>query len=465
MPSPESSRGRRWITVVIPLALLLLSLDDLLTPRHIPMEHRRRVLEEGGEGDSNDSALAVQAAALAALDSALSVLDQAVAARNPITDQHESKNATSEPQLVEAAEKVASEAQVQEALQVLGQPVQATSQQEAIGEHVQEQQESTTSIVDSAVNRRDEPPPPPIQTREKYFGKIFPETNHVDMPFYLRNTFEPAPLHEEDRDIIFFWHIPKTGGQLVKNVMGMCFGLRRAEKLKDPASLEMVHDVIVNVDTSSPEGIAEAHDLGLIDSNMVDFITSSFVLSASSLFTPQHRGRAFTILRHPIDAAASNFYTRKVKHPDLRGKYTLAQYAAKNYYIDNWVTRQLTGTLPHEELTQTHIDRAKNILAAKFFVGIYEHMDETMRQLKAFYKWKALPDQEYCVTDLIHGSNPKFQKTWRGKPARGSNDWAFVANVEKWDMELYYFGLEVFSKQGRIWDADEYSLVETGRGR
>jgi hypothetical protein len=284
------------------------------------------------------------------------------------------------------------------------------------------------------------------------------------MPFYLRNTFEPSPLKPENRDIIFYWHIPKTAGGLVKNVMGMCFGLKRAEKLKEPASLEMVHDVIVNVDTSSPEGIAEAHELGLVDSNMVDFIFSSFVLSASSLFTPQHRGRAFTILRHPIDAAASNFHARKVKHPELRGTLTLAQYASKNFYVDNWVTRQLTGTLPHETLEQRHVDQAKNILAAKFFVGIYEHMDETMRQLKAFYNWKALEGQEYCVTDLIHGANPNFQKTYRGKPARGSNDWAFVADVEKWDMELYYFALEVFSKQGRIWNAEKYTLIEMSTG-
>jgi hypothetical protein len=280
------------------------------------------------------------------------------------------------------------------------------------------------------------------------------------MPFYLRNTFEPSPLNAEDRDIIFHWHIPHTAGTLVKNIMGMCYGLRRPEKLKEPASLEYVHDVIVNVDTSTPEGVAEAHDFGLVGSNMVDFISSSFVLSASSLFTPQHRGRAFTILRHPIDAAAHNFHARKVKHPDLRGKYTLAQYVSKNYYIDNWVTRQLTGTLPHEQLEQRHVDQAKNILAAKFFVGIYEHMDETMRQLKAFYEWKALEGQEYCVTDLIHGSHPKFQKTYRGRPARGSNDWMYVANIERYDMELYYFGLEVFSKQGRIWNADEYSLIE-----
>ena len=318
---------------------------------------------------------------------------------------------------------------------------------------------STDESIQEVDNRR-KPPAQPIQSREKYFGRVFPETNHVDMPYYLRNTFEPTPQNLEERDIIFYWHIPKVAGSLVKNIMGMCYGLRRPEKMKEPSSLELVHDVIVNVDTNSPEGISEAHDLGLVDSNMVDFISSPYVLSASSLFTPQHRGRAFTILRHPIDAAASNFHTRKVKHPELRGKYTLAQYTGKDYYVDNWVTRQLTGTLPHIELEQHHCDQAKNIIAAKFFIGIYEHLDETMRQLKAFYKWKALEGQEYCVSDLVHGSNPKFQKTYRGKPARGSNDWAFVAHVEKWDMELYYFGLEVFSKQGRIWSADEYSLVD-----
>ncbi|KAL7516494.1 hypothetical protein ACHAWX_001502 [Stephanocyclus meneghinianus] len=296
----------------------------------------------------------------------------------------------------------------------------------------------------------------PSKSIQKYFGHIFPKTEQ--MPFYLRNTFEPFPDDYDHRDIIFFWHIPKTGGELVKYIMGNCFGLRRAEKIKNPASLDEVHDFIINVDTSTPEGIAEAHKLKLIDSNMVDFISSRYVLSATSLFTSQHLGRAFTILRHPIDAAASNFYTRKRKNEDLRS-LTLAEYTTKDYYVDNWVTRQLTGTLPEEELTQAHLDSAKHILTAKYFVGIYEQMDETVRQLKAFYGWRAPEDQQMCAKDLINGSNPKFTKTQRPKPLRGSSDWTTVANVEKWDMELYYLALEMFSKQGRIWDAEMYSLV------
>ena len=479
--------SRRWIAIVIPLALLLLLYID--EPPSTPDESFvRRSLQSDDDGEAIIPSVdqEVADAAIEAADQAVGLSDRIVADES---EEIRQRNRDSTKALMEAAQDLLVEIgefqQQQHHHHQEGEgdyegAITAPTQQRAVTDGSSDapesllarQQETAASSVESSTDdkstykqrRKDDPPPQPIQSREKYFGKIFPETNHVDMPFYLRNTFEPSNDSTEGRDIIFFWHVPKTGGQLVKNIMGMCFGLIRAEKLKDPASLEMVHDVIVNIDTSSPEGIAEAHELGLVDSNMVDFLSSSFVLSASSLFTPQHRGRAFTILRHPIDAAASNFYDRRVKHPELRGKYTLAQYVSKNYFVDNWVTRQLTGTLPHEELTRAHVDRAKNILAAKFFVGIYEHMDETMRQLKAFYRWKALEGEEYCVTDLIHGSNPKFQKTFRAKPARGSNDWAFVANVEKWDFELYYFALEAFSKQGRIWNAEEYSLIEMGRG-
>ena len=464
MPPFRESSSRKWLAraALVSLTLSILCLDEL--PAFLHSGRLRRRLEEKHDDGHSESD---PAAALTALEQAMDVLDEIIAAQHPnrpLSNQTGDSTDGSDQQ-----EEGKDDTRQHQPLQHNHDP---TDNQSAPSNHSQNSTQTSHQPLQAAAaaalgdklprNHRD-PAPQPIQSREKYFGKVFPLTNHVDMPFYLRNTFEPAPAKEEERDIIFYWHIPKTAGGLVKNVMGMCYGLRRAEKLKEPASLEMVHEVIVNVDTSSPEGIAEAHELGLVDSNLVDFVSSSFVLSASSLFTPQHRGRAFTILRHPIDAAASNFHARKVKHPDLRGKYTLAQYAAKNYYIDNWVTRQLTGTLPHVELEQIHVDRAKNILAAKFFVGIYEHMDETMRQLKAFYNWKALEGQEYCVTDLIHGSNPKFQKTYRGKPGRGTNDWAFVANVERYDMELYYFGLEIFSKQGRIWDADKYTLIETGR--
>lgn len=65
--------------------------------------------------------------------------------------------------------------------------------------------------------------------RRAHFGIIFPEAEK--MPLHLRNTMDS--LHSND--IVFFWHIPKTGGKLMRVIMGNCFGLRRAEMLKEPA--------------------------------------------------------------------------------------------------------------------------------------------------------------------------------------------------------------------------------------
>ena len=66
---------------------------------------------------------------------------------------------------------------------------------------------------------------------------------------------------------------------------------------------------LLNVDTSTPEGIQEAKELDVLNSGKIDFIASSYVLSAASLFTANHRGRSFTVLRHPVDTAASLFWT------------------------------------------------------------------------------------------------------------------------------------------------------------
>eukprot|EP00970_Alexandrium_tamarense_P013760 scaffold3665_cov214-Alexandrium_tamarense.AAC.2 len=207
---------------------------------------------------------------------------------------------------------------------------------------------------------------------------------------------------------------------------------------------------LLNVDTSTPEGIQEAKELDVLNSGKIDFIASSYVLSAASLFTADHRGRSFTVLRHPVDTAASLFWTLKEMQPQLKTKYTLAKYVRQDFYPDNWMTRQLTGTLPHEELTPRHLDRAKNILSAKFFVGIEEQMEETLRQLQAFYGWEDKTGTGTCVADLLNSGDPRFTKTSRPKPPRSSPDWNTIAMKEKFDMELYYFGLELFSRQGMM---------------
>lgn len=213
--------------------------------------------------------------------------------------------------------------------------------------------------------------------------------------------------------------------------------------------MEMIKDTVVNVDTATPSGILQAQSLNLADSGMVDVIISSYVLSSSALFTQAHRGRAFTLLRHPVDSAASIYMARKVHSKELRElDLPLEQYVNQTWYPDNFMVRQLTGVLPGVTLTEDHLIHAKNILSAKFFVGIVEQMEETIRQLKAYYEWKELPGKEGCPKEFVKGS--KFRLMGRPKPTRGSEEWALVTGKERWDMELYFFGLEMFAKQSML---------------
>ncbi|KAL7464308.1 hypothetical protein ACHAXS_004643 [Conticribra weissflogii] len=289
--------------------------------------------------------------------------------------------------------------------------------------------------------------------RRAQFGIIFPEAEK--MPLHLRNTMDS--LHSND--VVFFWHIPKTGGKLMRVIMGNCFGLRRAERLKEPASLEFITDLVVNVDTQTPQGIADAHDMELIDSGMVDMVSSPHAISAAALFTPRHLGRAFTIMQHPVVTAVSKFSERKKIRPNLR-QMSLAEYAAQDYYPDNWMVRQLTGTIPGEELTEDHLHRAKNMLLAKFFVGIADQMEETVRQVRLYYEWIVPPGKESCVRDMVRGTWPGEDDDWTPHklPERGGDDWNTVAEREKWDMELYYLGLEMFSKQNLMLNAVQHAL-------
>ncbi|KAL7462917.1 hypothetical protein ACHAXS_003436 [Conticribra weissflogii] len=272
------------------------------------------------------------------------------------------------------------------------------------------------------------------------------------MPQFLRNTMD----HGNDSDLVFFWHIPKTAGSMMKTIMSTCYGLRRAEKLEHPASMVMVKDTVLNVDTASPKGIVEAKEFNIADSGMIDVIISSFVLSASSLFTQSHKGRAFTLLRHPVDTAASNFIKRKGRSKDLRDlELELHQYVSQDWYPDNYMVRQLSGVLPGDAITEHHMDLAKNLLSAKFFIGIVEQMEETVRQLQVYYGWKERPGMEGCVEQFVGGQHETFQLRKRQKPAKDSEEWNMIVEKEKFDMELYYFGLEIFSKQQRMYPSEK----------
>jgi len=299
-----------------------------------------------------------------------------------------------------------------------------------------------------------------------YLGGLYPPVDKNMLLLYLKDTTDTEDVlllnlsHKSGepvtrkRDLVFFWHIPKASGSTMKNIMNFCFDLSRAEKLEEKATMVFVRDNILNMDTSTPDGLSHAFANQLANSNKVDVIVSNYFLSASALFTDQHLGKTFTIMRHPVDVALSLFhYRRTAKWERSYRKDWLSlsfmDYVSGDDYMDNWMVRQLTGTMPWVELNDSHLERAKLMLRTKIFVGVLTEIDETLRQLKAHYGWEEKDKEKpRCAYNYLHSEKPSNANKHPGlQGGRGGGTWNVLAEKEKWDFSLYHYGLELFAEQ------------------
>ena len=201
------------------------------------------------------------------------------------------------------------------------------------------------------------------------------------------------------------------------------------------------------MDTHTPDGLQNSFEQNLIDSNEIDVLVSNYFLAGSALFTPNHHGRTFTIMRHPIDLAQSLFHYRQTAswERSYRQKWStwnFEGYVKSEYYMSNWMVRQLTGTMPNEILNETHLERAKEVVRTKIFVGISTQLEETIRQLQLYYGWEE--QKPFCAFNFI---NAPTNANHHPKLERGGEVWSAVAEIEKWDLALYYYSLELFSGQ------------------
>jgi len=299
-----------------------------------------------------------------------------------------------------------------------------------------------------------------------YLGGLYPPVDKGMMPLYLRDVdyndigdehildmYNPDFEGEstmKNSDLVFFWHIPKASGSTMKHIMNICFGLKRAEKTEKKASMTFSRPHILNMDTSSPEGLSFAFANQLVNSNTVDVIVSNYFLSGSALFTDKHMGKTFTIFRHPTEIASSLFHYRKkaMWERSFRDDWkhiTFHSYVIGEHYMDNWSVRQLTGTMPWVELNESHLERAKSIVKRKIFVGILSEMDETMRQFKAHFKWEDKTPN--CSNEQLHSNAANKNDHPEMQGGRGGMTWNVLAEKDKWDFSLYHYALELFAMQ------------------
>ena len=152
--------------------------------------------------------------------------------------------------------------------------------------------------------------------------------------------FADLTTQSRSSDSNFFFHIPRSGGQTIKDVVGKCLRMTLASEVgvrdghAQDASLQVIEHNganYVNVDTTSIEGLHRAASMNLASSGLSDMITSSYFGEVGMLFDLHHKGRAFILLRDPMVRAVSMYhYKTQGDTPMIDPSVSLEDYAQGN---------------------------------------------------------------------------------------------------------------------------------------
>lgn len=280
-----------------------------------------------------------------------------------------------------------------------------------------------------------------------------------------------------DTPVLF--HIPRSGGTTMKVVTSTCLNLTQASNVGpavDAAAATATELMVltdkeqggryVNVDTTWPGGLYRAQLLGLGPSRIADIIVTPYFYHAADLFgdhvvghpaNPASRGKAFTIMRHPIDRAVSMYHhlVESMSHdgaldPGLRQAMeqirSLEDYAKSPLLENNWITRFLTNTLSGE-LMPKHEALARKILHDKFLVGLLSDPQQSLERFMAYYGWTANGNEGIECIERNMGWDWVNRGSDYEKVEEGSRVWDLIENSNTFDIRLYEYAQVIFREQ------------------
>lgn len=285
------------------------------------------------------------------------------------------------------------------------------------------------------------------------------------MQFHLADLDTPV----SDGDIPLFVHFPRSGGTTIRDILGSCFhfsltGDFGKQYRKDPVLSLLEYErkgySVVNVDTSTLEGIAHAKKLKLVESNVTDVIvTKDLYAAVDTLFASANRtARLFIMMRHPIERLVSLFYYLGIAHwdtaydPDV--SYISIEMFARSHRKDNnnYMVRVLSNSFG-EDLNDVHLQRAKLVLQKKCLIGLLSEKEESFSRFQQYFKWKNEynndeEEQRICQEKLLtwgwsnKHSHPMIEEA---SPA-----WELLLKKNELDMQLYEYAKFLFKRQADL---------------
>ena len=177
----------------------------------------------------------------------------------------------------------------------------------------------------------------------------------------------------------------------------------------------------INVDTTTPQGIARAGPKGLdlLSSNIVDSISTPILHEASTLFIDtaggHRRGRIFTIMRDPIERAVNYFQYMQHATWDPLYHHSYSTMSLQEYadsIIDrpefNWMTKSLVNKQRTDQLTLDDLNLAKEILRSKVLIGLLEHKVDSLLRFELYFGWNF---HEEVPTTSTSSSSSSYRAT------------------------------------------------------
>ena len=242
-------------------------------------------------------------------------------------------------------------------------------------------------------------------------------------------------------DTAVFWHIPRSAGESMKEILSSCMGfvIVKEKKFDDEDSMNDSLDIIrndggngggvLNVDTTTPDGIKRAKDQQIIQSHLVDVVFTPLPREASILFDNLHRARLFTFLREPTERIISIHYHRRLT---IASRETLEEFVRS--HEDNWMVRSLTG-YTSGYIGKRHLNLSKEILKKKFLIGLLDQKTESLLRFERYFGWKFSKGANGSCKDDI------FYVEWKGRnphPSLSENGplMSEIRHRNMWDLEL-----------------------------
>jgi len=280
----------------------------------------------------------------------------------------------------------------------------------------------------------------------------------------LSNVWEPF---NKTTETAVFWKLLRSGSTSLQPYLSDCLNLVMAsevgimghvnDKMLEVEELESERRYI-NVDATTATGLVRAKEMGLVESGLVDVIATPLFKESAGLFNDEHKGRYFTILRHPVERVASLFYylqkdSSQGSHPDFKNM-TLETYAKSEYVESNFMVRNLIDKKT-EALTPSDLELAKKILQRKFLIGLARDMSGSLDRIHIYFGWPAVDHYrrgvfqraEGCKTQYLSDSHVSHNHVDHQNLVEGTDAWNLLHKANWADVALYEYAEALYLEQ------------------